>query len=133
MHAIRKSVATVFCYNFERVPALMPQLWFRHERISQSLRKKVNRYEDKDICDIVYVYKENHASMLVRKQLIPSTDFEHNEDEFKFEDSYEEEDKPVVKNNDPYMMLDIDDTEEFEPEEVEYDSYGNVLSWSKFS
>lgn len=84
----------------------------------------------KNICDIVHVYKENHASMLVNKQLIPSTDFEYAEDEFKFEDSFEEDSKPKVNKNDPYLMLDIDDndSDQFEDEEVKYDSYGNVLS-----
>lgn len=87
----------------------------------------------KNICDIVHVYKDNQASMLVKKQLIPSTDFEHNEDEFKFEESYDEDyqdNKPTNNKNEPYLTLNIDYSEEEEEDnkEVEYDSYGNILS-----
>ena len=85
----------------------------------------------KNICDIVHVYKENQASMLVKKGHIPSSDFDYNEDEFKFEELHHEENednKKISNKNDPYFTLDIDDEDDEEYKEIEYDSYGNVLS-----
>lgn len=84
----------------------------------------------KNICDIVHVYKDNHSSMLVKKQLIPSTDFEYAEDEFNFEDSYEEQNQIIINKNDPYLTLNIDSKEIdiYDSDEEQLDNYGNVLS-----